>query len=206
MPHTTPPRRSYLRRRYDDLVRQVPLMAVHNAGRSSVPSDIYTPPPLRAGGAGWHPEVRGGVGAFWSRSLADPEHVCTCARAACACQGLRSSPCSWQDCCSLTLTCHVPFPPACSGARCGSTGASAATRSEISSVRLPNLMTRLPPGSAAWPRLGRLAAMPAVTCAHNFRPAPHEAPAGWMAASAPLTSIPDLLAEAPLIFEGQSLP
>lgn len=46
----------YLRRRYDDLVRQVPLMAVHNAGRSSVPADIYTPPPLRAGGHGWHPE------------------------------------------------------------------------------------------------------------------------------------------------------
>lgn len=47
---------SYLRRRYDDLVRQVPLMAVHSAGRSAVPSDIYTPPPLRAGGHGWHPE------------------------------------------------------------------------------------------------------------------------------------------------------
>ena len=47
---------SYLTKRYDDLVRQVPLMAVHTAGRSSVPADIYTPPPLRAGGVGWHPE------------------------------------------------------------------------------------------------------------------------------------------------------
>ena len=47
---------SYLTKRYDDLVRQVPLMAVHSAGRSSVPSDIYTPPPLRSGGQGWHPE------------------------------------------------------------------------------------------------------------------------------------------------------
>ncbi|PSC69350.1 ERD4-related membrane [Micractinium conductrix] len=47
---------NYLTKRYDDLVRQVPLMAVHTAGRSSVPADIYTPPPLRAGGVGWHPE------------------------------------------------------------------------------------------------------------------------------------------------------
>ncbi len=48
--------RSYLVKRYDDLVRQVPLMAVHTAGRGSVPADIYTPPPLRSGGHGWHPE------------------------------------------------------------------------------------------------------------------------------------------------------
>ena len=48
--------RRYLTTRYDDLVKQVPLMAVHNAGRATVPSDIYTPPPLRSGGQGWHPE------------------------------------------------------------------------------------------------------------------------------------------------------
>jgi hypothetical protein len=47
---------SYLTKRYDDLVRQVPLTAVHKAGRSSVHADIYTPPPLRSGGQGWHPE------------------------------------------------------------------------------------------------------------------------------------------------------
>ncbi|KAI3425049.1 hypothetical protein D9Q98_008427 [Chlorella vulgaris] len=47
---------NYLTKRYDDLVRQVPLMAVHTAGRSRVPPDIYTPPPLRQGGQGWHPE------------------------------------------------------------------------------------------------------------------------------------------------------
>jgi hypothetical protein len=39
-------------------------MAVHNAGRSSVPADIYTPPPLRAGGHGWHPEW-GKVWCWW---------------------------------------------------------------------------------------------------------------------------------------------
>ena len=59
-PPPSPP--SYLRRRYDDLVRQVPLMAVHNAGRSAVPADIYTPPPLRSGGHGWHPEWCAGMG------------------------------------------------------------------------------------------------------------------------------------------------
>ena len=55
----------YLNTRYDAVVAQVPLMAVHSAGRvSSVDSDLWTPPPLRAGAAGWNPEW-GKIWQWW---------------------------------------------------------------------------------------------------------------------------------------------
>lgn len=47
----------YLRLRYDAVVAQVPLMAVHHAGRvDSVDPALWTPPPLREGAQGWFPE------------------------------------------------------------------------------------------------------------------------------------------------------
>lgn len=46
----------YLTRRYDTVVAQVPLWAVHNSGRAHVDPVMYTPPPLRPRAEGWHPE------------------------------------------------------------------------------------------------------------------------------------------------------
>eukprot|EP00889_Picochlorum_renovo_P004507 jgi/Picre1/31537/NNA_006889.t1 len=47
----------YISNRYDAVVAQVPLMAVHKAGRvDSVDPSIWTPPPLREGAEGWNPE------------------------------------------------------------------------------------------------------------------------------------------------------
>jgi len=55
----------YLTSRYDAVVAQVPLMAVHAAGRvSSVDPDLWTPPPLRHGASGWNPEW-GKVWQWW---------------------------------------------------------------------------------------------------------------------------------------------
>lgn len=57
--------RSYLTNRYDAVVAQVPLMAVHAAGRvRGVDPDLWTPPPLRQGAAGWNPEW-GKVWQWW---------------------------------------------------------------------------------------------------------------------------------------------
>lgn len=47
----------YISNRYDAVVAQVPLMAVHKAGRvDTVDPSIWTPPPLREGAEGWNPE------------------------------------------------------------------------------------------------------------------------------------------------------
>lgn len=46
----------YLSSRYDAVVKQVPLMAVHSAARGQVDPDVYTAPPLRMEAQGWHPE------------------------------------------------------------------------------------------------------------------------------------------------------
>jgi len=55
----------YLSQRYDAVVRQLPLMAVHKAGRvETVDPDLWTPPPLRAGAEGWNPEW-GKVWQWW---------------------------------------------------------------------------------------------------------------------------------------------
>ncbi|KFM24963.1 Uncharacterized protein RSN1 [Auxenochlorella protothecoides] len=48
--------KSYLSSRYDAVVKQVPLMAVHSAARGQVDPDVYTAPPLRMEAQGWHPE------------------------------------------------------------------------------------------------------------------------------------------------------
>ena len=55
----------YLTNRYDAVVAQVPLMAVHKAGRvAGVDPDLWTPPPLRQGASGWNPEW-GKVWQWW---------------------------------------------------------------------------------------------------------------------------------------------
>ena len=55
----------YISNRYDAVVAQVPLMAVHKAGRvESVDPDIWTPPPLRLGAEGWNPQW-GLCWTFW---------------------------------------------------------------------------------------------------------------------------------------------
>jgi Calcium-dependent channel, 7TM region, putative phosphate len=55
----------YLKLRYDAVVEQVPLMAVHAAGRvEAVDPALWTPPPLREGAAGWSPEW-GKTWAWW---------------------------------------------------------------------------------------------------------------------------------------------
>lgn len=55
----------YLRNRYDAVVAQVPLMAVHAAGRvATVDPNLWTPPPLRQGATGWNPEW-GKVWQWW---------------------------------------------------------------------------------------------------------------------------------------------
>lgn len=56
--------KAFLSSRYDAVVSQIPLMAVHAAAKGSVDPDLYTAPPLRPGAHGWHPEwgkVRLGV-------------------------------------------------------------------------------------------------------------------------------------------------
>jgi hypothetical protein len=72
-PHLPPPdpppvpahlARSYLRKRYDAVVAQVPLMAVHKATRGRVDADMYVPPPLREGARGWYPEW-GKIWQYW---------------------------------------------------------------------------------------------------------------------------------------------
>ena len=56
---------NYLTTRYDAVVAQVPLMAVHKAGKVvSVDPDLWTPPPLRQGAVGWNPEW-GKVWQWW---------------------------------------------------------------------------------------------------------------------------------------------
>jgi hypothetical protein len=56
---------NYLTTRYDAVVAQVPLMAVHKAGKvSAVDPDLWTPPPLRQGAVGWNPEW-GKVWQWW---------------------------------------------------------------------------------------------------------------------------------------------
>lgn len=55
---------SYLRKRYDAVVAQVPLMAVHKATRGRVDADMYVPPPLREGARGWYPEW-GKIWQYW---------------------------------------------------------------------------------------------------------------------------------------------
>jgi len=55
----------YLNSRYDGVVEQIPLMAVHKAGRvDSVDPDLWTPAPLREGAQGWHPQW-GVVWQYW---------------------------------------------------------------------------------------------------------------------------------------------
>ena len=48
--------KAFLSSRYDAVVSQIPLMAVHAAAKGSVDPDLYTAPPLRPGAHGWHPE------------------------------------------------------------------------------------------------------------------------------------------------------
>lgn len=56
---------NYLTTRYDAVVAQVPLMAVHKAGKvATVDPDLWTPPPLRQGAVGWNPEW-GKVWQWW---------------------------------------------------------------------------------------------------------------------------------------------
>jgi len=56
---------NYLTTRYDAVVAQVPLMAVHKAGKvAAVDPDLWTPPPLRQGAVGWNPEW-GKVWQWW---------------------------------------------------------------------------------------------------------------------------------------------
>lgn len=55
----------YLSNRYDAVVAQVPLMAVHKAGRvESVDPNLWTPAPLRPGATGWNPQW-GRVWHWW---------------------------------------------------------------------------------------------------------------------------------------------
>lgn len=57
---------SYLSTRYDAVVAQVPLTALDEAKRAEngISSKIWTPPPLRDGAEGWHPEW-GKVWQWW---------------------------------------------------------------------------------------------------------------------------------------------
>ena len=55
----------YISNRYDAVVAQVPLMAVHKAGRvETIDPVIWTPPPLREGAEGWNPQW-GMCWTFW---------------------------------------------------------------------------------------------------------------------------------------------
>ena len=55
----------YISKRYDQVVEQIPLTAVHQAGRvESVDPTIWHPPPLRQGAEGWHPQW-GVVWQYW---------------------------------------------------------------------------------------------------------------------------------------------
>lgn len=55
----------YISSRYDAVVAQVPLMAVHKAGRvDTIDPVIWTPPPLREGAEGWNPQW-GMCWTFW---------------------------------------------------------------------------------------------------------------------------------------------
>lgn len=55
----------YISKRYDQVVEQIPLTAVHQAGRvASVDPTIWHPPPLREGAEGWHPQW-GVVWQYW---------------------------------------------------------------------------------------------------------------------------------------------
>jgi hypothetical protein len=55
----------YISSRYDAVVAQVPLMAVHKAGRvETIDPVVWTPPPLREGAEGWNPQW-GMCWTFW---------------------------------------------------------------------------------------------------------------------------------------------
>jgi hypothetical protein len=59
----------YLTSRYDAVVDQIPLMAVHRGGKiDAVDSMLWTPPPLRPAAVGWNPEW-GKVWQWWGVPL-----------------------------------------------------------------------------------------------------------------------------------------